>query len=99
VFLGGGTPTTLDPETILSLFVHLRARFEVAENDEVTCEANPATVDERSLRSLQAAGITRLSLGVQSFDPSVLASLERVRRPGSAVRALTDMPGRPGSVT
>jgi oxygen-independent coproporphyrinogen III oxidase len=90
VFLGGGTPTTLDPEAILSLLDHLRARFDVAENAEVTCEANPDTVDERSLRSLRAGGITRLSLGVQSFDPSVLASLERVHRPQSAVRALTD---------
>jgi coproporphyrinogen III oxidase-like Fe-S oxidoreductase len=85
VFLGGGTPTTLDPEVILSLLDHLRALFDVAENAEVTCEANPDTVDEPSLRSLRAAGITRLSLGVQYFDPSVLASLERVHRPESAV--------------
>jgi putative oxygen-independent coproporphyrinogen III oxidase len=87
VFLGGGTPTTLDPERIAGLLDHLRARFDVAVDAEVTCEANPDTVDERSLASLRAGGVTRLSLGVQSFDPDVLRALERIHPPDSARRA------------
>ena len=77
---------TLDPEAILSLLDHLRARFEVAENAEVTCEANPDTVDERSLCSLRPAG----SPGSRSASsPSIPPSWRRwngstgpVGRPG-----------------
>jgi putative oxygen-independent coproporphyrinogen III oxidase len=87
VFLGGGTPTTLAPELIAGLLDHLRSGFDLAAGAEVTCEANPDTVDERSLGSLRAGGVTRLSLGVQSFDPAVLRALERIHPPESARRA------------
>jgi putative oxygen-independent coproporphyrinogen III oxidase len=87
VFLGGGTPTTLAPVAIAGLLRHIRARFDLAEDAEVTCEANPDTVDEPSLRALREAGVTRLSLGVQSFDLAVLAALERIHPPASARRA------------
>jgi coproporphyrinogen III oxidase-like Fe-S oxidoreductase len=60
---------------------------EVVPEAEVTAEANPDTVDERSLSALRSGGITRLSLGAQSFDPAVLAALERVHPPESARRA------------
>jgi putative oxygen-independent coproporphyrinogen III oxidase len=84
IYMGGGTPTTLDPRVLGSLIEHLRARFEVLPGAETTAEANPDTVDERSLATLRSIGITRLSLGVQSFDPAVLAALERVHPPESA---------------
>jgi putative oxygen-independent coproporphyrinogen III oxidase len=87
VFLGGGTPTTLAPETIEGLLTHLGNAFDLAHGAEVTCEANPDTVDRRSLADLRAAGVTRLSLGVQSFDPAVLRALERIHLPASARRA------------
>lgn len=87
VFLGGGTPTTLSSGTIGSLLDHVRSRFDLEVPGEVTCEANPDTVDQRSLEELRSAGITRLSLGVQSFDPVVLAALERIHPPSSARRA------------
>jgi putative oxygen-independent coproporphyrinogen III oxidase len=86
VFLGGGTPTTIAPAALGGLLVHLRDRFDVAPGAEVTTEANPDTVDEDSLRALRGAGFHRLSMGAQSFDPAVLASLERLHSPDS-VRA------------
>jgi oxygen-independent coproporphyrinogen-3 oxidase len=90
IFLGGGTPTTLPSGEILRLLEHLRERFEVEPGAEVTSEANPDTVDVASLKELRASGITRLSMGVQSFDPKVLEALERIHSPESARRAFTD---------
>lgn len=83
IFLGGGTPTTLDPGDLAGLLDHLRARFDVEPGAEVTIEANPDTVDERRLAALLATGYGRLSMGAQSFDLRVLASLERVHSPES----------------
>jgi oxygen-independent coproporphyrinogen-3 oxidase len=86
VFLGGGTPTTLTPPDLAALLATLRLRFDLTDDAEVTIEANPDTVDEASLRALRAAGYDRLSMGAQSFDVAVLASLERIHRP-DGVRA------------
>lgn len=88
VFLGGGTPTILPTDDLAGLLAHLRTRFDVAEDAEVTIEANPDTVDGSSLSALRAAGYRRLSMGVQSLDPAVLASLERVHGPAAARRAV-----------
>lgn len=90
IFLGGGTPTTLRPAAIEGLLRNLRDTFEVTADAEVTCEANPDTVDTRSLAALRAAGVTRLSMGVQSFDPAVLEALERIHSADSARRAYAD---------
>lgn len=87
VFLGGGTPTTLELTGLAELLARLRDRFDVAPDAEVTIEANPDTVDEAKLSALLNAGYSRLSMGAQSFDPSVLESLERVHSPGSVRRA------------
>jgi oxygen-independent coproporphyrinogen-3 oxidase len=90
VFLGGGTPTTLDPADLKGLLVNLRDRFDVAADAEVTIEANPDTVDEPKLAAILAAGYERLSMGAQSFDPAVLAALERLHDPVSVRRAVAD---------
>ena len=82
VFLGGGTPTLLPPAQLGGLLTALEAEFGLAPGCEVTAEANPETVDERSLAQLRAAGITRISLGMQSAVPHVLAVLDRVHQPG-----------------
>ena len=87
VFFGGGTPTTLPAETLGALVEAFRQRFEIAPDAEITSEANPDTVHRRYLERLREAGINRLSIGVQSFDPTVLASLERVHSADSARRA------------
>jgi putative oxygen-independent coproporphyrinogen III oxidase len=94
-FLGGGTPTTMAPADLRALLVHLRDRFDVADDAEITTEANPDTVDEAPLAALLDAGYERLSLGAQSFDVAVLASLERVHRP-DAVRAAVAAARRAG---
>ena len=88
VFLGGGTPTTLDPADLKAVLVRLRDRFEVVPDAEVTIEANPDTVDASKLAALLDAGFNRLSMGAQSFDPRVLASLERIHGPDSVRRAM-----------
>jgi oxygen-independent coproporphyrinogen-3 oxidase len=72
---------------LVNLLDHLRATFAVQATAEVTMEANPDTVDAACLATLLTAGVTRLSMGVQSFDHSVLAALERVHSPESARRA------------
>jgi putative oxygen-independent coproporphyrinogen III oxidase len=90
VFLGGGTPTTLDPVDLKGVLTHLRDRFDVAEDAEVSIEANPDTVDRPKLEALLASGFDRLSMGAQSFDPSVLAALERIHEPASVRRAFGD---------
>ncbi len=87
VFLGGGTPTTLAAEDLARLLAHVRDRFQVSPDAEVTIEANPDSVDERKLGELLDAGFTRLSMGAQSFDPAVLLALERVHSPASVRRA------------
>jgi putative oxygen-independent coproporphyrinogen III oxidase len=89
VFLGGGTPTTMAPADLRALLVHLRDRFEVADDAEVTVEANPDTVDATSLAAVRDAGYDRLSMGAQSFDPAVLASLERIHQPASVRAAMS----------
>ena len=82
VFLGGGTPTLLPPAQLGGILAAIDGEFGLAPGCEVTVEANPETVDEESLAALRAAGVTRISLGMQSAVPHVLAVLDRVHQPG-----------------
>jgi oxygen-independent coproporphyrinogen-3 oxidase len=82
VFFGGGTPTLLPPGDLISILRAIDAEFGLAARAEVTTEANPETIDERTLANLRAGGFTRLSLGMQSAVPHVLAVLDRVHSPG-----------------
>jgi putative oxygen-independent coproporphyrinogen III oxidase len=84
MFLGGGTPTTLPLASLAALLANLRNRFAFTISPEITVEANPDTVDPEYLAGMLDAGVGRLSLGVQSFDPAVLIALERVHSPESA---------------
>ncbi len=88
IYLGGGTPTVLPTEWIAEVVSRARMRFRVAEDAEVTVEANPGTVDEAKMRALLAAGVTRVSLGVQSFSDSVLAVLGRCHSAAEAEAAI-----------
>jgi oxygen-independent coproporphyrinogen-3 oxidase len=90
VFLGGGTPTTLEVADLKALLARLRQSYAVAPNAEVTIEANPDTVDRPKLEGLLGAGFARLSMGAQSFDTAVLAALERLHDPASVRRAVHD---------
>ena len=82
VFFGGGTPTLLPAADLAGVLRAIDGQFGLAPGCEVTVEANPETVDERSLADLRGAGITRISLGMQSAVPHVLAVLDRVHQPG-----------------
>jgi len=82
VFFGGGTPTLLPPGDLGAILRAIDGEFGLEPGAEVTVEANPETVDERALAGLRAAGMTRISLGMQSAVPQVLAVLDRVHQPG-----------------
>src|SRR6476620_3391265 len=82
VFFGGGTPTLLPPSALGDILRAIDAEFGLAPGAEVTTEANPESVDQASLSELRSQGLTRISCGMQSAVPAVLAVLDRVHRPG-----------------
>lgn len=78
VFIGGGTPTSLKPGRIAALMAEARKCFEIAQNAEITCEANPESAAEEKLGELWEAGVNRLSLGLQSADDKLLSNIGRI---------------------
>jgi oxygen-independent coproporphyrinogen-3 oxidase len=90
VFFGGGTPTLLPPGDLARMLGGVRQAFGIAPGAEVTVEANPDTVTDAVVDELAAAGVTRMSIGMQSAVPHVLAALDRTHQPanvGTAVAA------------
>jgi putative oxygen-independent coproporphyrinogen III oxidase len=81
VFFGGGTPTILPAADLTAMLDGVREAFGVAPDAEITTEANPDSVDQRYLEELRASGFTRVSFGMQSAVPHVLATLERTHDP------------------
>lgn len=90
VFVGGGTPTMLDPTDLAGILRLARNVLPIAPDAEVTVEANPESVTVSYLAELVDAGMTRLSMGAQSFTPHVLAALGRRHDPERPLRALAD---------
>ena len=90
VFVGGGTPTLLAPGALGAVLERISAEFGLSPGAEVTVEANPDSVDPAALAALRATGFTRISFGMQSAVPHVLATLERTHTPGRAVRAVAE---------
>lgn len=90
VFIGGGTPTMLDPAELAGILRLAREVLPVALGAEVTVEANPESVTLEYLATLVEAGMSRLSMGAQSFAPHVLAALGRRHDPERPLRALAD---------
>lgn len=88
VFLGGGTPSLFSPESIEMLLSGIRARLPFDADTEVTLEANPGTVDITRFRGFREAGINRLSIGIQSFDPKTLKLLGRIHGREEALLAV-----------
>jgi putative oxygen-independent coproporphyrinogen III oxidase len=88
VFVGGGTPSVLPAAAIDDLLAGIRARLPLAPEAEVTLEANPGTFERERFAGFRAAGVNRLSLGVQSFDDAKLAALGRVHDADEARRAV-----------
>jgi oxygen-independent coproporphyrinogen-3 oxidase len=78
IFFGGGTPSLLEPEDLAALLDGVRARFAVAPGAEVTVECNPESVSRDKLAAYRAAGVSRISLGVQSLSDAILPRLGRL---------------------
>lgn len=88
LYLGGGTPSMLSPAHLTRLFGALHETIDFQQLDEVTLEANPATFDLAKARLFRELGVTRVSLGIQSFAPHVLATLGREHTPAQASEAV-----------
>lgn len=88
VYLGGGTPSLFSPEAMARLLAVVRSRLVLAPEAELTLEVNPGTATKRKLSEFRALGINRLSLGIQSFQPGLLARIERIHDRRTALRAV-----------
>jgi putative oxygen-independent coproporphyrinogen III oxidase len=88
IFFGGGTPSLLPAKDLGRVITAIRERWDVAEDCEITLEANPDTVDAERLSELLAAGFNRISFGMQSAVPHVLATLDRTHKPENVTRAV-----------
>ena len=89
VFIGGGTPSLFSPASIDQLLGDIRALLPLAAGAEITLEANPGTFEKHRFRAYRAAGVTRLSVGVQSFNDTHLVALGRVHD-GAQARAAVE---------
>ena len=88
VYLGGGTPTALAPSLLERVLSRVASSFSLAENCEITVEANPGTCDISTFKKLASCGVNRISLGVQSFCDDELKKLGRIHTKEDAVRAV-----------
>lgn len=90
VFLGGGTPSLFSPDEIGVILKGVRALFPLTPNVEITMEANPGTVESGSPLGYRQAGVTRLSIGAQSFDNTMLSRLGRIHDRDDITRSVRD---------
>ena len=90
IFIGGGTPSLFSPQGIDQLLADIRARVRLAADCEITLEANPGTFERDRFRAFRSAGVTRLSVGVQSFNDRHLQSLGRVHDSAQALAAVEE---------
>lgn len=90
VFIGGGTPSLFSPAAIDQLIGGVRARLRLEADAEITLEANPGTFEKERFRAYRGAGVTRLSIGVQSFDDRFLSALGRVHDRAQALAAVEE---------
>ena len=90
IFIGGGTPSLFSPQAIDRLLGDIRARLPLVADCEITLEANPGTFEKDRFRAFRAAGVTRLSVGVQSFNDKHLQALGRVHDRAQALAAVEE---------
>jgi oxygen-independent coproporphyrinogen-3 oxidase len=88
IFIGGGTPSLVSAAAIEQLLGEIRARLTLKPGAEITLEANPGTVDQAGFAGFREAGINRLSLGIQSFQPALLENIGRIHNDNEAVAAI-----------
>src|SRR5512146_111833 len=91
VFLGGGTPSLFSPSAVALLLDCARRHLALAADAEVTLEANPGTIERGRFAEYRAAGVTRVSLGAQSFDDARLAALGRIHSAEETRRAAAEL--------
>jgi putative oxygen-independent coproporphyrinogen III oxidase len=90
IFIGGGTPSLFSPQGIERLLSDVRARLKLTADCEITLEANPGTFEKDRFKAFRSAGVTRLSVGVQSFNDEHLRALGRVHNSGQAIAAVEE---------
>jgi putative oxygen-independent coproporphyrinogen III oxidase len=90
IFIGGGTPSLFSPQSIDQLLGAVRARVKLDPDCEITMEANPGTFEKDRFKAFRAAGVTRLSIGVQSFNDEHLKALGRVHNSAQAQEAIAE---------
>ena len=90
IFIGGGTPSLFSPQAIDRLLADIRARLRLEANCEITMEANPGTFEKDRFKAFRSAGVTRLSIGVQSFNDEHLKALGRVHDRAQALAAVEE---------
>jgi oxygen-independent coproporphyrinogen-3 oxidase len=88
IFFGGGTPSTFEPSSIGRILESAGSLFPIDSSSEITLEANPGTVDRENFAGYHAAGVNRISVGVQSFQPQLLKFLGRIHSADEAMKAL-----------
>ena len=88
IYFGGGTPSQLPIEALRAIFRTIRAHYDVSSCREITLEANPGTFEQAKFADYRAAGVNRLSIGVQSFDAAQLHALGRIHNRDEAIRAV-----------
>ena len=88
LFIGGGTPSVFAGESIAALLDGIRARLPFSDNAEITLEANPGTFEQAKFTAYRRAGVNRLSIGIQSFDPAQLKALGRIHSAAEAEQAV-----------
>jgi oxygen-independent coproporphyrinogen-3 oxidase len=91
IFLGGGTPSLFSPAALARLLAGVRAQLAVAADAEITLEANPGTIERGRFADYRGAGITRVSLGAQSFEPAHLVALGRIHDAADTLRAVEEL--------
>ena len=90
IFIGGGTPSLFSPQSIDRLLGDMRARLRLTPDCEITLEANPGTFEKDRFKAFRSAGVTRLSIGVQSFNDAHLKALGRVHDGAQAMAAVEE---------
>ena len=88
IFFGGGTPSLMDPESVATLIDDVARLFELERDAEITLEANPTSVEAEKFSTYRAAGVNRVSIGVQSFDEQALRFLGRQHSAAQAIAAV-----------
>jgi len=87
IFIGGGTPSILSVDALDRLFGDLYSHFQVCDDAEITVECNPGTVDQQKLEAMHAAGVNRLSFGVQAMEDATLRQIGRIHTVSEAIES------------